>query len=285
MTYKDLYLKLIPLYEPSEARAIVRMLLETEFGFSQADLYTDKVNQLPAEHSRLLARIIERLANAEPVQYVLGRTEFFGRWFKVNPNVLIPRPETEDLCRWILSDITRPFCCLQPPPALKILDIGTGSGCIAVTLALDTPNAQVSAWDISAEALLTARENAINLNAAVNFQLVDALNPPPISTNLNIIVSNPPYITEHEKQTMEPNVIRYEPATALFVPDSNPLLFYRAISLFGMESLQNGGTIYFETNPNYLPEIHDLLTTLNYTNIETHADRFTCVRFIKAIKK
>ncbi len=285
MTYKDLYLKLIPLYEPSEARAIVRMLLETEFGFSQADLYTDKVNQLPAEHSRLLARIIERLANAEPVQYVLGRTEFFGRWFKVNPNVLIPRPETEDLCRWILSDITRPFCGLQPPPALKILDIGTGSGCIAVTLALDTPNAQVSAWDISADALLTARENAINLNAAVNFQLVDALNPPPISTNLNIIVSNPPYITEHEKQTMEPNVIRYEPATALFVPDSNPLLFYRAISLFGMESLQNGGAIYFETNPNYLPEIHDLLTTLNYTNIETHADRFTCVRFIKAIKK
>ena len=161
-------------YPLDEAKAIVRMVLEERYGLTLAEIYTDKVTQLSADDANDLEKIMSRLAKGEPVQYVLGSTTFCGRQFCVAPGVLIPRPETEILCEWVVNVHNNPFCALQPPTPLRILDVGTGSGCIAITLSLDMSNTVVSAYDISSEALLIARDNAIRLGATVNFQMKDA---------------------------------------------------------------------------------------------------------------
>lgn len=193
MTYRELWRTLEPLYGNGEARAVTDYVLDVCFGLSKADILCGAVEEMTAEKTAELCRIFSRLMEGEPVQYVLGRAEFCGRWFNVRPGVLIPRPETEELCAWITADSKAADCP-------KVLDIGTGSGCIAITLRLDMPESSVTAWDISAGALDVARENAQRLGANVSFVRQDALNAKP-EGEWDVIVSNPPYICEKRRRT------------------------------------------------------------------------------------
>jgi len=227
-----------------------------------------------------------RLEGGEPIQYVLGRACFCGRSFAVAPGVLIPRPETEELCRLIIDT--------HPSESLNILDIGTGSGCIAITLALEMPDAEVEAVDISPEALAIAGANAARLGAKVSFHQYDILSedsPPlgrgrgwgaPSTPKYDIIVSNPPYICERERADMERNVLDYEPHTALFVPDDDPLLFYRTIGQKALTMLVPGGILCFEINPLYCDQLIELLRSQGYCEVETVSDSFGKRRFVTA---
>ena len=286
MTYQDLWHRLTPLYDAGEAQAIVRLVLEVQFGITLTDIYTGKVNELSREAEEDLEKIILRLERSEPVQYVLGRETFCGRTFYVAPGVLIPRPETEVLCRWIEEDYNRPYCALQPPMPLQVLDVGTGSGCIAVTLAADLRNSAVTAWDISGDALLIARENVHQWQVRVELKMEDALHPSAsaMQQQFDVIVSNPPYICDRERTEMEGNVLAYEPETALFVPDDDPLRFYRAIAEYGVQALSADGVLYFETNPLYINDVKEMLNTLGYKQIELREDQFGKLRFTKAIR-
>ena len=286
MTYQDLWHRLTPLYDDGEAQAIVRLVLEVQFGITLTDIYTGKVNELSREAEEDLEKIILRLERLEPVQYVLGDETFCGRTFHVAPGVLIPRPETEVLCRWIEEDYNRPYCALQPPMPLQVLDVGTGSGCIAVTLAADLRNSAVTAWDISGDALLIARENVHQWQVRVELKMEDALRPSAsaMQQKFDVIVSNPPYICDRERTEMEGNVLAYEPETALFVPDDDPLRFYRAIAEYGVQALSADGVLYFETNPLYINDVKEMLNTLGYKQIELREDQFGKLRFTKAIR-
>ena len=284
MTYNELWHQLTPLYEEGEAKAIIRTVMEVAFGLTLTDLYTGKVNEISSEEKTLLAEFIERLQKGEPVQYVLGQAPFCGRIFKVHEGVLIPRPETEQLCQWIVAEYNRPYCGLQPPEPLRTLDIGTGSGCIAVTLALDLWNSSVSAWDISSDALLMARENAHRMGAKVDFRMQDALHPEG-TDKWDVIVSNPPYICEKEKGQMAKNVLDYEPQIALFVPDEDPLLFYRSIAIYAIDALRSDGALFFEINPMYAVQMQQMLEGLGFRQTEIKEDQFGKQRFIKSMKR
>lgn len=284
MTYQKMCLRLTKVYPSGEARAIVRMVLEDHFGLTLADIYTDKVTELSADDVNELEKIMLRLETGEPIQYVLGSARFCGRQFGVGKGVLIPRPETELLCQWVMESHDCPFCGLQPPAPLRLLDIGTGSGCIAITLALDMANTVVSAYDLSSDALLIARDNAIRMGAAVNFQLKDALEMTATEEMFDIIVSNPPYICENERTEMLPNVLNFEPSTALFVPNDDPLRFYRAIAQYGQTALSHSGELYFEINEHYGEEVSTMLNTLGYVEIEVRNDQFGKQRFVKALR-
>ena len=291
MTYRELCNRLHAVYDLGEARAIVRLVLGERFGLSMADILCDKVTELSSDDRTELEKIMRRLLDGEPVQYVLGEAEFCGRKFRVAPGVLIPRPETEELCRWMIEERGA-----RSEERDAILDIGTGSGCIAVTLAAEMPRAQVSAWDISAEALKIARENAERNGVEVTFEQVDALNPHPSSlipppssliphpSSLNYLVSNPPYVCESEKTAMKPQVFEHEPSLALFVPDDDPLRFYRAIADFAMQSLKSDGWLYFEANPLYINELRAMLSEKGFDNIEEKCDQFGKKRMIRAKK-
>ena len=286
MIYQELWQRLIPLYEEREAQAIIRMVLDAQFGITQPDIYTGKVNELSREDVAELDKIMLRLERSEPVQYVLGREFFCGRAFHVAPGVLIPRPETEVLCRWIEEDNNRCYCALQPPAPLQVLDVGTGSGCIAVTLAADLRNSAVTAWDISGDALLIARENVHQWQVRVELKMEDALHPSAaaMQQKFDVIVSNPPYICDKERTEMERNVLAYEPEMALFVPDDDPLRFYRAIAEYGVQALSADGVLYFETNPLYIDNVKQMLNALGYKQIELREDQFGKLRFTKATR-
>lgn len=274
MTYAAFWKRLAPLYGEGEAKAMARMVYASRYGLTLADLLMGRDSEVPHEE---LQQVLQRLQQGEPVQYVLGEELFGGRRFKVTPDVLIPRPETQELCQWIVEEATHH----TPLPVHRLLDIGTGSGCIAVTLALELPQAHVTAWDISDRALAVARENAQRLGATVTFQQVDALHPfNPLTFSL--IVSNPPYICEQEKAQMAPNVLDHEPSFALFVPDDDPLLFYRSIARYAREALVPGGQLFFEINPLYRDELTAMLRDMGYTHIETRADQFGLQRMLKA---
>ena len=274
------------MYDDKEAQAIVRLVLEVQFGITLTDIYTGKVNELSRKEVEELDKIISRLEHSEPVQYVLGRETFCGHTFHVAPGVLIPRPETEILCRWVEEDYNRPYCTLQPPVPLQVLDVGTGSGCIAVTLASDLRNSAVTAWDISGDALLIARENVHQWQVRVELKMEDVLHPSAsaMQQQFDVIVSNPPYICEKERTAMAKNVLAYEPSTALFVPDDDPLRFYRAIAEYGLQVFSEEGTLYFETNPIYINKVKEMLSSLGYKQIEQREDQFGKLRFTKAIR-
>ena len=282
MTYNELWHTLTPLYEDGEAKAIIRTVMEVTFGLSLTDLYTGKVNEISSEEKNLLEEIIKRLQKGEPVQYVLGRAPFCGRNFQVRQGVLIPRPETEQLCQWIIADHNHPYCGLQPPEPLHVLDIGTGSGCIAISLALDLWNSSVSAWDISSDALLIARENAHRLEAKVDFKWQDAIHPEG-TEKWDIIVSNPPYVCEKEKEQMEKNVLDYEPSTALFVPDDDPLQFYRAIAQYAQKALKPMGELYFEINPVYAEDLKKMLEEMHYNKVEARISPLEKQQMMKGV--
>lgn len=283
MMYQTLYERLTPLYPLGEAKAIVRTVLESRYGLSLTDIYTGKVSELSAEDNAELEKIIARLEKGEPVQYVLGEAMFCGRTFYVAEGVLIPRIETEVLCRWITADFNQPYCALQPPKPLQVLDVGTGSGCIAITLQKDIDNVEVTAWDISGDALLIARRNAMAMEARVNFELEDALDPSEDKRKFDVIVSNPPYICMDEQAEMHQNVLDYEPDTALFVPNDDPLRFYTAIAKHGQKALKRGGALYFETNLRYIEQVVGMMSELGYVHIEVKEDQFGKRRFTKAI--
>lgn len=276
MTYRELWRTLEPLYGNGEARAITDYVLDVCFGLSKADILCGAVDEMTAEKTAELNKIFGRLTEGEPVQYVLGRAEFSGRWFNVRPGVLIPRPETEELCAWITADS-------KASGSPKVLDIGTGSGCIAITLQLDMPESKVTAWDISADALDVARENAQRLGANVNFVKQDALNAKP-EGEWDVIVSNPPYICEKEKKDMAVNVLEHEPHTALFVPDADPLLFYRAITRLAVQTLNKGGRLYFEINPIYADDTCRMMRAEGMTAVELRSDMYGKQRMAKGVK-
>lgn len=274
MTYQDFWRRLSKTYDEHEAKAIARMVYEVRYGLTLADLLMGRETMIPNEETD---ETIRRLEQHEPVQYVLGIADFCNRTFHVEQGVLIPRPETEHLCHLIL----------QTPPKGKtnILDIGTGSGCIAITLALDIPQARVTAWDISPVALRIAGDNAQRLGAQVAFKEVDMLNIPYSSPEegFDLIVSNPPYICDSEAAQMEANVLDYEPETALFVPDDDPLKFYRPIMDYAHTALSPGGELWLETNPLYERLIEERLRTLGF-RVTAHDDQFGKTRFIQAIR-
>lgn len=276
MTYRELWRTLEPLYGNGEARAVTDYVLDVCFGLSKADILCGAVEEMTAEKTAELNKIFGRLMEGEPVQYVLGRAEFCGRWFSVRPGVLIPRPETEELCAWITADS-------KASASPKVLDIGTGSGCIAITLQLDMPESKVTAWDISADALDVARENAQQLGANVSFVKQDALNAKP-EGEWDVIVSNPPYICEKEKKDMAVNVLEHEPHTALFVPDAAPLLFYRAITRLAVQTLSKGGRLYFEINPIYADDTCRMMQAEGMTAVELRSDMYGKQRMAKGVK-
>lgn len=276
MTYQELWRRLARIYGEHEAKAVARMVYEIRYGLSWSDLLMGRDATVPSEE---LEQMAWRLEHQEPVQYVLGQTEFYGRTFLVNEHVLIPRPETEELCQWIATAEKSPD---------RILDIGTGSGCIAITLALMCFQAEVMAWDISAEALIVARENAARLHASVSFRQVDVLHLPSsfpdggVREEFSLIVSNPPYICNKERTEMKRNVLDYEPPTALFVPDNDPLLFYRAITRFAQTALKSEGSLYFEMNPLYVEEMRQMLYEHGFRKIEIRKDQYGKQRMVRA---
>ena len=268
-------------YPAREARAIARYILEVRFGLTSTDLCMGRAKTFSIEERRELENIVRRLQQKEPIQYVLGQTDFCGRTFHVAPGALIPRPETEELTEWIISN--------EKQHAVKgttILDIGTGSGCIAITLALSIPQAQVSALDISPQALDIAHRNAVHLNASVAFLQEDILEIRPTTKEgeWDIIVSNPPYVCEKERAEMEENVLDHEPPQALFVPDDNPLLFYRAIAQYATSSLKDGGRLYLEINQAYGQETLDLLCETGLRNPVLKKDLYGHERMILCTK-
>ncbi|MBP3787054.1 MAG: peptide chain release factor N(5)-glutamine methyltransferase [Prevotella sp.] len=279
MNYQELWRRLAQVYDEGEAKAIARMVYEVRFNLTLSDLFIGKDTQLSANDQAELAEITQRLEQQEPVQYVLGQADFCGRTFLVNQHVLIPRPETEELCRWIISEFRDESLEFRD---CSILDIGTGSGCIAITLAADLPKAEVTAWDISGEALQVARENAKRLHFNVIFELADALNTPLDHERWDVIVSNPPYICNKERARIEANVLDHEPHTALFVPDETPLLFYSAIAQYGLTALKTGGRLYFEINPLYAQELAEMLSMMSYHDIEIKIDQYGKQRMIRA---
>ena len=297
-TYQQLWQSLTPLYDAGEAQAIVRTVLDVEYGMTLTDIICGKVNELSSDEERNLEEIITRLQNGEPVQYVLGEADFAGRTFHVEPGVLIPRPETAELCQWIEEEVSS----LDADDPKQILDICTGSGCIAITLGLTIPNSEVTGWDISEDALRIAQGNVEMLKARnVRIEYQDALMLPKaaeaaeaaeiseaaessLSKGWNIIVSNPPYICEKEKADMEKNVLEHEPSIALFVPDEEPLKFYRAIAEYASSALKTGGALYFEINPIYEKETREMLQDLGFKDIETKEDAYGKKRMMKAMK-
>ena len=296
-TYQQFWQSLTPLYDAGEAQAIVRTVLDVEYGMTLTDIICGKVNELSSDEERNLEEIITRLQNGEPVQYVLGEADFAGRTFHVEPGVLIPRPETAELCQWIEKDVSS----LEADDPKQILDICTGSGCIAITLGLTIPNSEVTGWDISEDALRIAQGNVEMLKARnVRIEYQDALMLPKaaeaaeiseaaeaessLSKSWNIIVSNPPYICEKEKADMEKNVLEHEPSIALFVPDEEPLKFYRAIAEYASSALKSEGALYFEINPIYEKETREMLEELGFKDIKTKEDAYGKKRMMKAMK-
>ena len=300
-TYQQFWQSLTPLYDAGEAQAIVRTVLDVEYGMTLTDIICGKVNELSADEERKLEEIIIRLQKGEPVQYVLGEADFAGRTFRVEPGVLIPRPETAELCQWIEKDMIEKSIVSSgdssedspedssgnspqaTDDARRILDICTGSGCIAITLGLNIPNSEVTGWDISEDALRIAQGNAEILKARnVRIEYQDALALPKAAEAADLIVSNPPYICEKEKADMEKNVLEHEPSLALFVPDEDPLKFYRAIAEYASSALKSGGALYFEINPIYEKETRKMLEELGFKDIETKEDAFGKKRMMRA---
>lgn len=296
MTYNQLWKRLTAIYNEREAQAIVRTVLDALFGMSLTDICLGKVTQLSADDTTRLEKIMQRLEKSEPVQYVLGAEWFAGRLFDVAPGVLIPRPETEDLVKWACDEAKEKEDNSkeergkeekedskkeEEAPHPSILDIGTGSGCIAITVALALPQARVTAWDISTDALAIAAGNAHRLGASVRFEHQDALSAPDDEERWDVIVSNPPYICDRERADMSDNVLSYEPELALFVPDSDPLLFYRAIARYASKALKPGGRLLFETNTAYAHEVAQTMANEGFTAIEVRNDCFGKPRMVK----
>lgn len=281
MSYKLLYETtecLTKIYTLNEAKVIARELICHVMNISPTHLYGSDALHPTSEELNQIELLKNRLLKHEPLQYVIGETEFYGHRLKVDNSVLIPRPETEELVEWIINDYAA-----SKEQKLSILDIGTGSGAIAISLAFFFNKSNVTAWDISANALKTAEINAIKTGVSIKFEQKDILKTEFEKEKYDIIVSNPPYIMEKEKSLMEPNVLNYEPSIALFVPDEKPLLFYDRIASFASFALKESGSLYFEINNKCSRDITTMLNRYKYNHIEIKKDLSGSPRMTKAI--
>ena len=313
MTYSEIWHRIATSYDDGEARAIARILIEELFGLSYADIVCGATEQLSADDTLRLDTAVRRIEQGEPLQHVLGYADFCGNRFSVNGSVLIPRPETE----WLVDEGAKLMSDGSTPTDIKklnskrILDIGTGSGCIAISLKLRLGDAYVEAWDISEEALRTAQDNADALKAEVTFRKRDALkaeeegcseeeclqggalvSSAPTEQAMDyeasttaapwdLIVSNPPYICDSERSAMDDNVLLHEPHTALFVPDDDPLRFYRAIARYALLTLNIGGSLLFECNTRYAEATGKMLSDMGFEEVTVSDDCFNLPRFVR----
>ena len=313
MTYSEIWHRIATSYDDGEARAIARILIEELFGLSYTDIVCGATDQLSADDTLRLDTAVRRIEQGEPLQHVLGYADFCGNRFCVNGSVLIPRPETE----WLVDEGTKLMSDGSTPTDIKklnskrILDIGTGSGCIAISLKLRLGDAYVEAWDISEEALRTAQDNADALKAEVTFRKRDALkaeeegcseeeclqggalvSSAPTEQAMDyeasttaapwdLIVSNPPYICDSERSAMDDNVLLHEPHTALFVPDDDPLRFYRAIARYALLTLNIGGSLLFECNTRYAEATGKMLSDMGFEEVTVSDDCFGLPRFVR----
>ena len=273
--YNQIVNKLVQIYNEDEARQLTKMLLEDVIGISFEKIMIDEEITLDESDKNLLDEKIDLLMKYHPIQYVLGKAYFYGREFIVNPCVLIPRQETEELINEILIDNKR--------PNLKILDIGSGSGCIGITLALELENPIVTALDIDESALEVTLQNAKQHEVNMDSILDDILLKDQLPEQYDIIVSNPPYVTEMEKKYLLNNVLDHEPYKALFVPDDNPLLYYKRIVLLAKKYIKPRGKLYFEINENYGPEVAKICEDENFTHIKLVQDINGKDRILKAM--
>ncbi|MBL7778755.1 MAG: peptide chain release factor N(5)-glutamine methyltransferase [Chitinophagales bacterium] len=273
---KTFHEQLALIYDTRESRAITQLALEHILNLNGPKISLEKFRLLTTYQQQQADEMLERLQKHEPIQYIIGKTWFYGLEFFVNSTVLIPRPETEELVDWIIQ-------VEKKRDALSILDIGTGSGCISITLKHQLPNAKVCAMDISEEALNIARNNANALKQSVQLIRGDALNDDWQKESYNIIVSNPPYISADEKEIMHKNVLQYEPHTALFA-EGDALIFYRTIADKALQSLTPGGALYFEINENKGDDVIELLRVRGYKNIELKTDMSGKPRMVRAEK-
>ena len=325
MTYSEIWHRIATSYDDGEARAIARILIEELFGLSYADIVCGATEQLSADDTLRLDTAVRRIEQGEPLQHVLGYADFCGNRFSVNSSVLIPRPETE----WLVDEGAKLMSTTATSSPKRILDIGTGSGCIAISLKLRLGDAYVEAWDISEEALRTAQDNADALKAEVVFrkrdalraegeclqggalvssapteqtmdsinsnegalvssapteQAMDSINSNEASTTAapwDLIVSNPPYICDSERSAMDDNVLLHEPHTALFVPDDDPLRFYRAIARYALLTLNIGGSLLFECNTRYAEATGTMLRDMGFEEVTVSDDCFNLPRFVR----
>lgn len=279
MTVKEVadkaYRSLAPRFGEGEARWMVRLMMEEFKNYSPVDMAVRGDFDAGENVERRIDETVGRLLNGEPIQYIFGKARFYGMNLKVTPDVLIPRPETEELVDLIVND-------RGGERDLRVLDVCTGSGCIAIALARNLPFSEVDAVDISREALAVARENASELKAAVCFKEGDALRMGADGAEYDIIVSNPPYIAEHERAEMDRNVLEHEPALALFVPDADPLRFYIAIARYALVALKEQGGLYFEINPLYASDLAGQMKAMGWSDVSILPDMQKKNRFLIA---
>jgi release factor glutamine methyltransferase len=269
------FLELAKSYPETEIQSFFNILIESRLNLTRVEVALNPSPKFNEKDLIYFRKALANLKNNIPIQYILGEATFYGLTFKVNNTVLIPRPETEELADWIINDSKK-------KTQVKILDIGTGSGCIAIALAKNLPNAEIFAIDISAKALETAKLNSTTNKVSVHFIESDILSLNKLPHTFDIIVSNPPYVRELEKEQMHKNVLENEPHTALFVKNENPLLFYKKISAFAKTHLNNHGSLYFEINQYLGNETIDLLKSNGFKNIVLKKDIFEVDRMIKA---
>jgi release factor glutamine methyltransferase len=275
--YRSIFIEtLLPVYDAVEAESFFYLILEHKLKMRRIDLALQPDSDLAEEQMLEWNTILKELLNEVPIQYLLGTTSFYGLDFEVNANVLIPRPETEELVDWILSDYKK-----EPVEDCKILDIGTGSGCIAIALAKNISQAEIAAIDVSQEALELAQKNAQTNGVAVIFLCQNILETEDLQGQFDVIVSNPPYVRTLEKAEIKKNVLEHEPHLALFVDDNDALLFYRKIAALAQKNLKENGKLYFEINQYLGLEMIDLLTAMGFVAVELRKDiygndRMTC---------
>ena len=282
---KFIYNQLQTIYPPEEIRSFIRILLTSVCGWSSNQQILCKDKQIPENEEKQIYAIVDRLKKMEPLQYILNETEFYSIPLKVNPSVLIPRPETEELVDMIIQSSFVKLCAQQS--SVRILDVGSGSGCIAIALSKHIPDATVTAIDISEAAIQTAKDNAQRNKTAVQFKKANILNTEDTVSlfpeKFDLIVSNPPYIKEDERNSLSANVLEYEPEVALFVPDgANPIIFYEAIADFALQKLKTDGIMFFEINPLCSASIIEMLHKKGYPQTEIIRDLSGKERFIIA---
>ena len=280
---EKIWLQLNGKYPESEIDSFVHILFKHYLNMTSFEIHLLQESDMPNEIEQHILKAIDELAKYRPIQYILGKTEFYELQFELTPDVLIPRPETEELVDWIVCEYENQIS----NTSLSIIDIGTGSGCIAVSLKANFPNSDVWAVDVSEPALSVAMRNAAKNNVEINFIQRDVLKDDLTCLgceSFDIIVSNPPYVTSSEKSQMQPNVLEYEPHNALFTPDDDPLIFFKRIAAFGIKNLKDSGMIFFEINEAYHKEVADILKQQGFSDISLRKDINGKWRMISARK-
>lgn len=276
-TIQAMRAQLVPEYGRGEANAMIRLIFHHIKGWDASDLVIHEADEVAESVHASIEKILAKLADHEPIQYILGETYFYGLRLHVEPGVLIPRPETEEM----VDMIVKRYGARED---LVVLDIGTGSGAIAIALSRNLPFSKVTAIDKSEKALAVARKNAVDLKAKINFIHEDVMAYSPQPASFDLIVSNPPYVDESEKKDMDRNVLDYEPAEALFVPDSDPLVYYRRIADVARRGLRPGGSLWLEINPRHAAELSSLLLADGFADVELIKDVHGSERFCSCMR-